>query len=262
MNEPLAGVGVLVTRPRERAVGLCDHLQALGARVVALPTIAIEAVTTPALREQAVRLLGEADRVVFVSPAAVDAGLALFRAAGAVPSPGLRVAAVGAGTAGVLAAAGWTVDDVPAEGSGADALLEAGLHRIAGERVLIVRGDGGRERLADGLRERGATVRYLPVYRRVAPEIDVAPALAGWRDGWLRYTIVTSATGLRHLLRVLDPVAQAALRRTRVATVSPRLADLLRASGFAYPPRLASDPSDQALAAAICRAAADDREKS
>jgi uroporphyrinogen-III synthase len=259
---PLQGLGVLVTRPRERAAGLCGALQGFGARPVVLPTIAVEAEDTPALRAQAEDLLGAADRVVFVSPAAVDAGLALFRAAGVAPRPETQVAAVGAGTAAALTQAGWPVHDTPAEGAGADALLAAALHQVAGERIVIVRGDGGREGLAEGLRERGARVDYLPVYRRVAPSVDVAPAVSGWREGWLRFTIVTSATGLRHLLGMLDPDAQQALRRTRVITVSPRLAEFVRGCGFEHPARLAGDPSDQAVATAVCRAAADDKEKS
>ncbi len=257
MTGALTGQGVLVTRPRERSEGLCRRLEALGARVVALPTIAIEPLDDVDTRQRAMRLLPRADRIVFVSPAAVEAGLALLRRAGVAIHAEARVAAVGHGTAVALSAAGWRVDDAPEQGAGAEALLAAGLHRVAGERVVVVRGENGREQLAAGLRVRGAEVLYLEVYRRVLPAVDTAAAAAGWREGWLRFTLVTSATGLDHLLRMLDPAAGAALRRTRVVTVSLRLAAAVRHAGFAWPAVVADSPADAALAAAFWRAAAE-----
>lgn len=261
MSRALSGQGVLVTRPRARAHGLCARLRARGARVVLLPTLTVEPIATPGLADYARAQLASADRIVFVSPAAVAEGLALFRRAAAERPPGARVAAVGRATGEALEAAGWVVDDQPGSGAGGEALLSNALTEVAGERVLIVRGVGGREALARTLTARGAQVAYLEVYRRVDSTADPGPALAGWQEGWLQFTIVTSASGLEALLRIVGPEGLQPLCRSRGITVSDRLAERMREVGFLDPPCLAADPSDLSITEAVVRAATEQRER-
>ncbi|HKJ95523.1 MAG TPA: uroporphyrinogen-III synthase [Gammaproteobacteria bacterium] len=259
----LAGCGVLVTRPHEQAAALCAGLEALGAHVVALPTIAVEPLTDTATRQRAHTLVPVADWLVFVSPNAVTSGLALLEAECLRPGGEPRIAAVGAGTARALNQRGIEQVIRPATGGGARALLDEQTFTAgAGERVIIVRGDGGRDTLADALRARGAAVDYLAVYRRAMADVDTGAARAGWRDGSLQFTIVTSVAGLENLLTLIGSGADRdRLFDTDVITVSERIAAQARAWGFRRAPRVAAEPSDEGLIDAVCRVAAPDRER-
>ena len=249
-QDPLHGCGVLVTRPRGQGAGLVEALERAGARVVELPTQEIVPLTGPELDERARAVLPAADWLFFVSPNAVRHALGLVRRLG-LDRPGrARVASVGRGTSAALEAAGLAVDLEPLAGAGSEPLLaRPELQRLAGQRAVILRGQGGREWLAETLRQRGAAVEQLEVYGRTAAAVDPASARAGWREGWLEYTIVTSVGGLSALLE-LAGANLALLLNTRLITVSERIADAAVEAGFRQP-RLATDPGEAALVAAI-----------
>lgn len=250
--------GVLVTRPPRQAASLVARLEARGLRVLAVPTVAIEAIDQPALRRRVDEVLPGAERIVFVSPNAVARGFALFDSVGVTIPPGCRPAAVGEGSAHALREAGCRSVDAPIEGAGARALLAApAFANVAGERVVIVRGEGGLGNLAPALRERGARVEELAVYRRVRPPIDLREVAAGWQAGWLRVTIVTSGTGLRNLHDAARGAARSALLATRLVTVSERIAGAAGVLGFIHAPVVARDPGEEAITEAVVRALAD-----
>jgi uroporphyrinogen-III synthase len=132
------------------------------------------------------------------------------------------VAAVGGGTRRELEKHG--VADVIAPQSGADSealLALPELQNVAGKRVAILRGDGGRALLGDTLAARGARVEHVTCYRRVAPK---APARA-WRRGELAAVTVSSGQGLANLFEVLDPEL---LRATPLFVPHPRIAEQAR----------------------------------
>ena len=101
---PLAGLGVVVTRPAAQAGPMVERLEALGARVVRLPLLAIEPPLDLEAARAMVRAAATCDLAVFVSTNAVDHGLALLReTCGGVPA-GMRLAAIGLATAQALQA--------------------------------------------------------------------------------------------------------------------------------------------------------------
>jgi uroporphyrinogen-III synthase len=188
----IAGRGVLVTRPRELAAPLAEALELRGARALLFPAIEIEQLPAPAPLAR----LGDFDLVVFVSPSAV-------RAQPRWPA-GLRAAAVGAGTARELRKAGVREVVAPAEGGDSEALLALpALASMAGRRVLIVRGEGGRRLLGDTLAARGAVVEHAECYRRRRPGADAAPVLSAWTNRRLDAVTVFSAEGLDNLFALL-----------------------------------------------------------
>lgn len=246
----LHGRGVLVTRPRDQAAGLVRVLEQAGARVVALPTQEIVALAGPELAARARRLLPAADWLFFVSPNAVAQTLALVRRLGIDWPAGARIASVGRGTSAALESGGLPVHLEPAAGAGSEPLMaRPEVQHLGGQRAVILRGEGGREWLAETLRERGAVVDQLEVYRRTTADADPAEARAGWRQGWLEYTIVTSVGGLTALLE-LAGADLPLLLGTRLVTVSGRIAEAAMAAGFREP-RVAADPGEAALVAAI-----------
>jgi uroporphyrinogen-III synthase len=123
----------------------------------------------------------------------------------------------------------------PSERFDSEALLalpEMQANRVAGKRVAIFRGDGGRELLADTLRERGALVDCIASYRRSGPPDGVRPLLAAWQAGKLDALTVSSSEGLRYLLDLLDAEGHAFLASTPVFVPHARIAENARALGL------------------------------
>lgn len=225
---PLADVGVLVTRPAAQAANLLARLRDLGATPLVFPALEIQPPSHPEALASVLDHLVDYDLAIFISPTAAERGLA---AAGPWPS-GLAVAAVGAGTARVLAEAGAHPILVPAGGADSEHLLDLPeLRRMAGRRVLIFRGEGGRELLADTLGERGARVDYAECYRRGRPDADPAPLFQALAQGRLDAVTVFSGETLDNLLAMAGDAP--ALLALPLFAPHPRIAAHARRLGFA-----------------------------
>jgi len=184
----LAGRGVVLTRPRELAVPFARLLERRGARAIVFPAIEIQPLAPPGTLAH----LRDYDLAVFVSPSAVRIALAAQP-----PWPPLLAAAVGAGTRRELERAGAKAVIAPAMGADSEALLALPeVQNLRGKRVLIVRGEGGRELLAESLAARGAVVEHAVCYRRAKPAADAAPLVAAWRRGEVHALVVPSAQAL------------------------------------------------------------------
>jgi uroporphyrinogen III methyltransferase/synthase len=232
---PLQGRGVLVTRPSGQAQRLAALVEAAGGRPILFPTIEIEPL------EPALPPLEGFDLAVFVSPTAVQCAAARFEGAG------VRVAAVGSGTRRELEARGFSDVVAPQDGGDSEALLALGeLQNVAGKRILVVRGDGGRELLADTLRARGAHVEYYECYRRVAPRADPAPLLSAWDRGEIHAVTASSSEALDNLVALLG----AARLATRPLFVNhPRVAERGREVGVGEV--IVAGPGDAQIAEAL-----------
>lgn len=236
-NAPLKGRGIVVTRPASLANGLARLIESAGGRALLFPAIEIQPL--------AVRLPeGKFDMAVFISPTAVREGLPHLAHRPA------HIVALSHGTRRELERQGISGAIAADEGADSEALLaRPELQGVAGRRVAIFRGEGGRSVLGDGLRSRGATVEYVECYRRVRPRSDPAPLIAAWRDGALHAVTVSSGEGLDNLWQMLDVellssvplfvphlrVAEAARRRgAREALVAGPADDEMLAALVAY----------------------------
>ena len=249
MKGPLVGRRVLVTRPVGQGEALVQRLRDGGAHVLYRPTLTIEP-----LKPDATALAAPPDWIVFTSPNAVGHGHPWLQTqdfGGVGGSP--RVAAVGPGTAAAARAEGLFVDVAPQAGGGADDLLaEPAFRPAAGERVLIVRGQGGRRRLQDELRAQGVEVAEVAVYRRSPVTTDLAVP-ADWQSHDLDVTIVTSQAGLTALLGMAAPDALRWLQDSQLVTVSERIAGAARDAGF-RDTRVAAGAADAELEEAAAEA--------
>ena len=244
----LHGRGVLVTRPVHQADGLCRLIDAAGGRARRFPALVIE----PTHHQSARALLAEDwDLVYFVSPNAVTFAHALADAR----QPWLHagcIAAVGGGTARALQAFGRPADLVPSGRFESEEVLALpALARMDGQRVLIVRGEGGRGLMAETLRQRGARVSIAEVYRRGCPEVNPQPLLARWSEE-IHCVTVTSEQILRNLLAILGTAGRERLINTPLVVIAERTAETARALGF-RDVVLAERASDEAILAALCR---------
>lgn len=247
----LAGRHVVVTRPEAQAGPFCTMLEQAGARVTRFPVIEIRGPEDPAPLRAVLARLPAFDIAVFVSANAVQRVVTEVLARG--PWPGLiRVAAIGASTARALEALGVAPDIVPERRFDSEALLESeALQAVEGLRVVIFRGDGGREHLATTLRSRGAEVVYAEAYRRALPEIDRRPLCAALQGGEVDAITVTSSESLQNLVTMVGTETREALLRTALVVGAGRVADRAQELGFHAEVVTAEDPTDAAMLQAL-----------
>src|SRR5471032_192600 len=257
---PTQRPAVVVTRPLGQSAALLALLARAGFESIEFPLIDIGPVADAAPLHAA---LGELYApapldfalVVFVSPNAIDHAFAALSSAWPLQIP---IGVVGPGSVAALArqgvaasaytiispAAGATVTETPTypryDSEALHAAIEAhfGHDGLKDKRVLIVRGDGGREWLADALSEAGAKVENVAAYRRIVPEPSmrdwerIHALLAGVPHAWL----LTSSVGVRNLeglaREYLTVDETLTLKHAPLVTPHPRIAEAARQAGF------------------------------
>ena len=254
MPAPLTGLGVLVTRPAAQAEPLCLALMAQGAKVWRLPALEIVPLGHAAGHRAAVGPLDHYHWVIFVSSNAVTYGATLLE--GTEPRRTPRVLAIGPATAQALAQSGHPVAAAPGGSYDSETLLSADtLQQVRGQRVLIVRGTGGREHLAQSLQARGAEVFYADVYRRDLPPTtpllveQVAAAEQALDSGQLQVVTATSSELLDNTLRLFT--AQTRLSQVHWLAGSRRIGQRVRELGLRGDVIVAEQPDDHGLLAAL-----------
>ncbi len=227
----LAGRRVLVTRPAGQAGHLAELIRAAGGEPVLFPVIEIRDAEDSQPLINLIDRLDAFELAVFVSANAVQKVLQLVHARRAWPA-GLRVATVGRGSERELHRHGFAAVIAPSERFDSEALLDLPeLQEVAGKRVVIFRGDGGRELLGDTLAARGAVVEYAECYRRGRPETDTAPLLALLARHELDALTVTSSEGLANLYGMLGEPGRQWMQQTPLFAPHERIAAAARALG-------------------------------
>jgi uroporphyrinogen-III synthase len=228
---------LLLTRPAQESAALAATLAAQGIHSSSLPLLAIEALAESA--EQRATLL-ELDRycaVIVVSKPAARLGLDLLERYWPQPLAEQPWFAVGAATAEILREHGLNVH-CPERGDDSEALLELPqlqqvLAATCTPRVLILRGEGGRELLAERLRGQGVQVDYLPLYRRLLPHYPPAALIECLTAERLNGLVVSSGQGFAHL-RELAGADWPHVARLTLFVPSPRVAEMARAAGAQF----------------------------
>jgi uroporphyrinogen III methyltransferase/synthase len=218
-SPPLAGRTVAVTRARAQASGLARRMRALGAAVVEVPAIRIVPLQGPAPD------LERFDTVCLTSPNGVELLFERLRAAGrdARAFAGVRVAAIGPGTARALEAHGIRADIVP-EQFVAESLVQA-LADVPVRRALIARAAEARDVLPQALRERGAEVEVVALYETVAEPVS-AEQLSSLEQA--DYVTFTSSSTVRNFF---DAVGNGLSERTRLVSIGPVTSATMRELG-------------------------------
>ncbi len=249
---PLHGVGVLVTRPQQQAGPLCRLLETRGARAIRFPALEIKPL--PERRALGARLgaLEDFDLIVFLSANAVRFGAMLLE-----QRRDLSLAAIGPATSRALNQAGYRVAVQAAGGFDSESLLRhPRLEHLASNRILLVKGSGGREFLQDELTRRGALVTVAEVYRRerAIPRSGELQALeALFAEGAIQVITATSAETADNLLELATPSLRGDFERVCWAVPSERVAARLRERGVSGTMLVADSAEDQALVEAVVR---------
>jgi len=225
-RRPLEGRGIVVTRPRAQAAGLAQRIEGAGGVVFRLPAIEIEDVPDLGPILTLIERLEDFDLAIFISPSAVAKAMNLIRlrrGERAWPER-LQIAAIGRASRRALEQLGCSEVIAPTAQADSEALLALpALSAMSGRRVVIFRGDGGRELLGDTLRARGAEVSYAECYRRSRPRADCGPLLAAWARGAVHAVTVSSGEGLGNLYDMLGKLGQQWLRSTPLFVPHDRL---------------------------------------
>lgn len=243
---------VIVTRPRAQAEPFVQALQALGLDAVALPLIEIAPAPDPAAVRAAWAALPQASFVMFVSANAVAQFFAL-RPPGAAWPPGVRAGATGPGTSAALAAQGLPPTAICEPGADGPFDSEGLWGRIAdepwaGRTVWVVRGEDGRDWLAERWRAAGAVVHFVAAYARQAPRPDAhgrALLAAALADPAAHRWHFSSSEAVAHL-RGLAP--QVDWSHAQALATHPRIAAAARAAGFGEVHAVGLAPRDVAQA--------------
>lgn len=224
---------MVITRPERQAAGLASLIESAGGRALRFPVIEIEPQGSTAL-ESVIGRLETYDLAVFISRNAVEQGLAQVRRRRAWPQ-GLGAAAIGAGTRRDLEAEGFANVIAPVGPADSEALLaEPRMGAMAGKRVVIFRGSGGREVLAQALRSRGAAVDYAECYRRTLPATDMRPLLVEWSRGAVHAVAVSSGEGLANFASLLGEAGRSLFAAAPLFVPHERVAAEARAMGVAH----------------------------
>ena len=244
---PLAGVSVLITRPAHQAEPLARLIEQAGGSAVRFPTIEIAPPADPAALAAVLERLSGFDIAVFASVNAVEQVCARLAARERSWPP--RLAAFGVGRATVAALERCAIQaQAPAQRFDSEGLLALpALSQPAGRNVVIFRGEGGRELLAETLRARGARVTYAECYRRVRPRTDIAPVRERLGRGEIQVVCITSSEGLRNLVAMLGAGARAGLAHATIVVLSEAQAALCRREGIGADVRIAPEASDAAI---------------
>lgn len=244
-DSPLTGKGILITRPLWQAAPLAEKLAALGAVPIVFPAIIVEPNLACDLPTAQLRLR-ECGKAFFVSANAVREGL---RDMGELPKH-VTYYGPGPGTAAALRASGAVYIVTPTSSFDTQGLLALPeLQSLAGERVMVFTGVGGKGELSAALRARGALVDVVECYTRRAPETMATGLTEAWRAGRIHAQVLTSAEGIVNFSRCVEPTAQLAFRATPAFVPHPNVAAAATEHGAAYVTTTA--PGDDALLTAL-----------
>lgn len=227
----LGGIGVVLTRPRAQAEKTAQALRSVGARAIVFPALELAALPLSPADRELIAALDGARWIIFISQNAVEFGVQAIKSVRDWPA-GPRLAAVGGSTADTLTHRGLKDAVSPARGADSEALLALPeLQNVQGQRIVIVRGAGGRETLREELTARGADVRYLECYERRAVNADNKALMRAWEQGEVQAVSAMSEETLRNFLQMVGPEGRRRMADTALFVPHSRIAEAARAEG-------------------------------
>jgi uroporphyrinogen-III synthase len=225
---PLDGVGVIVTRPARQAGAFAQKLGVMGARPIVFPAIVILPPKDRSPLDAAHRDLAQYAAAIFVSANAAEYGVPQS------PWPAAVAAfATGPGTAAALTDLDVPGVAFPDQQHDSEGLLALpGLSDVAGKRIAIFRGDGGRDLLGNTLRERGASVDFVTCYRRASPTAGIEGLREALGRREAHALTLTSGAAAENFMAVLDPASRAIVAGLPTFATHPRIAATARVLGL------------------------------
>ena len=243
-ERPLQGLHIAVTRPLTQAQGLSAIIAQQGGSAISYPLLAVTALDDYAQFNQQLTKLTTTDWAIFISSNAVDFAMPqIVKQYPVLPSQ-LKFAAIGPQTAEALKVYGVDEVLIPHQRYDTETLMSLPeMQSVAGKTVMIFRGVGGRELMADTLKTRGAQVYFAESYQRINPQTDTSLLDHYWQQGKLDALVVTSSEAMRYLLALADKAPW--LTHVTLCVNHERIAELPKARGLKV--LIAEAPGDAAM---------------
>jgi uroporphyrinogen-III synthase len=232
---------ILVTRPVHQSENLCQLIRKNNGIPICLPTIEIVPLILEKIEIEQTLTLTE--WFIFTSTNAVQCYCSQLDDAKMRDLKKKSCLAIGKATAHALITAGLNVDLMPEHGYNSEALLDlAALQNVSAKNIVIIRGENGRETLAETLKNRGANVSYHNVYKRKIPQIDSSEILQQELD----FITITSGEAIQNFVKMLPEIQHDLLKKIPLIVVSERIQTIAKNLGFERI-ALAKMPSDDAI---------------
>ena len=246
---PLNGRHVVITRPIGQASKLSELINRAGGEAIFFPMIEIAPLDDYRAFEKSIQNLANFDWAIFISSNAVQKAMPYVNRL-ALPSS-LKFAAIGPNTAAELATFGIEKTRIPEGRFDSESLLALPeMLATKGQKVMIFKGVGGREVLADTLKSRGAEVHFAECYRRINPQTDLQPLMALNRENTLDAMVITSSEAMRHMLEMAHNPSW--LKAIKICVNHARIAETPSQLGLDV--HIASAPGDDAMLACLIKA--------
>ncbi len=244
----LDGLRVVVTRPEPFATPLIEAIEAHAGQAIYYPTIAIEAIDDPHSIASATGMLIDADIIILISRNAIEFASQLLDEK-LFNKPAIAV--IGQSSADTFSTLfKRQVGIMPATTIDSEGLLQTPSlqpAQVKDKRIVIIRGEGGREHLANRLAERGARVNYVELYRRTIPQGHHRKPDPDWINGKINAVITTSNAILENLLEMTPESQRAALLNIPQIVASKRGQKVAASLGFLYDAVVSDNASTDAL---------------
>ena len=243
-DQLLQNLHIAVTRPTEQAKSLCRMIEQHGGVAIEFPLIAVSALENYQRFEQQITQLASTDWAIFISSNAVDFAMPrVLKTYGQLPAQ-LKFAAIGQQTAHALSQYGVNKVLIPEGRYDSETLLALPeMQHVAGNRIAIFRGVGGRELMAETLKARGAHVYFAESYQRINPQKNTALLNSQWQQNKLDAIIVTSSEAMRYLLQM--SANETWLQHVTLCVNHERIAEQPRQLGLKV--LVAEAPGDEAM---------------
>lgn len=222
---------VLLTRPRGQNQLMVEALNAKGVSHIVTPLLQLEA-TPAALQSHGIALFQHADIIIFISTNAVQYASQVIKTSW--PSE-VQFYAIGEATLNALSLWGVSALQAPQDCQQTEGLLTLPqLQSLSKKKVVIVRGSGGREALANELTLRGADVSYWEVYRRTCPTLTSASNAQAWQQAKIDTIVITSGEILDNLIKLVPKELFSWLHSCHIIVPSSRVQKLAVGNGFKH----------------------------
>jgi uroporphyrinogen-III synthase len=204
-NKPLQNIGIAITRPIDQAKKLAALIEKAGGTPIFFPLIEITPLADYSQFEDVISNIETYDWAIFISSNAVQNGMPRIVKNGLPPN--LKFAAIGPVTASELQGFGVELVLTPKDRFDSESLLALPeMQDVKDKKILIVRGVGGRDVLAETLKARGAQVTFAECYQRTNPQTNCDLLAQLYADKKLHGIVVTSSEAMRHLLDLAGTV--------------------------------------------------------
>ncbi len=250
MENPLKGIGIAITRPMAQATKLGALIRENEGTPISFPLIDIVPLQDYSVFDSTIQALETCDWAIFISSNAVQNGMPRVLAQFHELPQELEFAAIGPVTACELMQMDVPRVLIPKNRFDSESLLSLPeMQAMQGKKVMIFRGIGGREVLADTLKTRGAEVTFAECYQRINPQSDCLLLEQLWQNKQCHAIVVTSSEAMRHLLEMTNNGSDEWIRNMQIFVNHARIAEDAPTIGLHV--TVANAPGDEAMLACL-----------